>query len=147
MTDRFDRDVLGVAEATHVLILAGTNDIALPSMQGEPLPVAAEIIGGLRALARRAAGHGVQPVLGTITPFGGSSMAAFLTDGNEDIRRTVNDAIIGQAEWPVVDFAAALADPDDPGRLASAFDSGDGVHPGDGGARALAAAVDLAVFK
>jgi lysophospholipase L1-like esterase len=147
MTDRFDRDVLGVGEATHVLILAGINDIALPSMLGEPRPAADEIIDGLRALARRAVRHGVQPVLGTITPFGGSSIDPFLADGNEDIRRAVNDAIIGQAEWPVVDFAAALADPDDRSRLAAAFDSGDGVHPGDAGARALAGAVDLTVFK
>jgi lysophospholipase L1-like esterase len=85
-------------------------------------------------------------VLGTITPFGGSSMDSFLADGNEDLRRTVNDAVTAQADWPVADFATALADPDDPGRLASAFDSGDGVHPGDAGARALAAVVDLAVF-
>jgi lysophospholipase L1-like esterase len=147
MRDRFDRDVLGVGEATHVLILAGTNDIALPSMLGQERPAADEIVGGLRALAGRAAEHGVQPVLGTITPFGGSSLEAFLADGNEDIRRAVNDAITAQTDWPFVDFAAALADPDDSGRLASAFDSGDGVHPGDDGARALAAAVDLAVFK
>jgi lysophospholipase L1-like esterase len=147
MRDRFDRDVLGVVEATHVLILAGTNDIALPSMLGQERPAADEIVGGLRALAGRAAEHGVQPVLGTITPFGGSSLEAFLADGNEDVRRAVNDAITAQTDWPFVDFAAALADPDDSGRLASAFDSGDGVHPGDDGARALAAAVDLAVFK
>jgi lysophospholipase L1-like esterase len=147
MTERFDRDVLGVGEATHVLILAGTNDIALPSMLGERRPAADEIIDGLRALACRAARHGVQPLLGTITPFGGSSIGAFLADGNEDIRRAVNDAITGQADWPVVDFAAALADPDDPGRLASDFGSGDGVHPDDAGARALAVAVDLALFK
>ena len=147
MTDRFDRDVLGVGQATHVLILAGTNDIALPSMLGQERPAADEIVGGLRALAGRAAEHGVQPVLGTITPFGGSSLEAFLADGNEDVRRAVNDAITAQTDWPVVDFAAALADPDDSGRLASAFDSGDGVHPGDDGARALADAVDLAVFK
>ena len=147
MTDRFDRDVLGVREATHVLILAGTNDIALPSMLGERRPAADEIIDGLRALARRAVRHGVQPVLGTITPFGGSSIDAFLADGNEDIRRMVNEAITGQAEWPVVDFAAALADPDDPGRLAAAFDAGDGVHPGDVGSEALADAVDLGIFK
>ena len=147
MTDRFDRDVLGVAEATHVLILAGTNDIALPSMLGEKRPTADEVIDGLRALAGRAARHGVQPVLGTITPFGGSSMDSFLADGNEGLRMTVNDAVTAQADWPVVDFATALADPDDPGRLASAFDSGDGVHPGDAGARALADAVDLAVFS
>ena len=113
MTDRFDRDVLGVAEATHVLILAGTNDIALPSMLGEKRPTADEVIDGLRALAGRAARHGVQPVLGTITPFGGSSMDSFLADGNEDLRMTVNDAVTAQADWPVVDFATALADPDD----------------------------------
>jgi lysophospholipase L1-like esterase len=47
----------------------------------------------------------------------------------------------------VVDFAAALADPADPGRLAAAFDSGDGIHPGDAGARAMAYAVDLKLFK
>ena len=146
MTDRFDRDVLGVGEATHVLILAGTNDIALPSMLGGKRPAAGDIIDGLRGLARRAERRGVRPVLGTITPFGGSSIDAFLADGNEDVRLAVNDAIIAQTDWPVMDFAAALADPDDPGRLAAAFDSGDGVHPGDAGARALAAAVDLAVF-
>jgi len=146
MTDRFDRDVLGAGEATHVLILAGTNDIALPSMLGEKRPAAGDIIDGLRGLAHRAARRGVRPVLGTITPFGGSSIDAFLADGNEDARLAVNDAITAQTDWPVVDFAAALADPDDPGRLAAAFDSGDGVHPGDAGARALAAAVDLAVF-
>ena len=147
MTDRFDRDVLGVAEATHVLILAGTNDIALPSMLGEKRPTADEVIDGLRALAGRAARHGVQPMLGTVTPFGGSSMDSFLADGNEDLRMTVNDAVTAQADWPVVDFATALADPDDSRRLAAAFDSGDGVHPGDAGARALAGAVDLAVFS
>jgi lysophospholipase L1-like esterase len=147
MTDRFDRDVLGVAEASHVLILAGTNDIALPSMLGQQRPAADEIIEGLRTLARRAVGAGLQPVLGTISPFGGSSMDAFLADGNEAVRRAVNDAVTGQTDWPTVDFAAALADPDDRSRLAAAFDSGDGVHPGDSGSRALAAAVDLAIFK
>jgi lysophospholipase L1-like esterase len=146
MTDRFDRDVLGAGQATHVLILAGTNDIALPAMLGEERPAAGDIVDGLRGLARRADRGGVRPVLGTITPFGGSSIDAFLADGNEDVRLAVNDAITAQADWPVVDFAAALADPDDPGRLAAAFDSGDGVHPGDAGARALAAAVDLGVF-
>ena len=146
MTDRFDRDVLGLPEATHVLILAGTNDISLPSMLGERRPAADEIVDGLRALAGRAAQHSVQPVLGTITPFGGSLIDASPA-GNEDVRLAVNDAITGQAEWPVVDFAAALADSGDRSRLAAAFDSGDGVHPGDAGACALAAAVDLAVFK
>jgi phospholipase/lecithinase/hemolysin len=40
-----------------------------------------------------------------------------------------------------------VADPDDPRRLARAYDFGDGVHPGDAGHRALAEAVDLTVFR
>ena len=37
----------------HALILAGTNDIALPAMLGEKRPTAGDIVDGLRALARR----------------------------------------------------------------------------------------------
>ncbi len=147
MTDRFDRDVLGVTDATHVLILAGTNDIALPAMLGEKRPTAGDIVDGLRALARRATRHGVQPVLGTITPFGGAFLEAFLAEGNEDIRQAVNDAITAQDDWPVADFAAALADPGDPTRLAATFDCGDGIHPGDAGAHALADAIELGIFR
>ena len=42
----------------------------------------------------------------------------------------------------VVDLAAAVADPADPGRLRPDLDSGDGLHPSPAGYRALAAAVD-----
>ncbi|GAB2870002.1 SGNH/GDSL hydrolase family protein [Actinoallomurus bryophytorum] len=140
MTERFARDVLGVPEATHVLIMGGLNDLAM----GSP---ADDITGALFALARRAQRHGVQPILGTVTPMMGSVYEMFRADGNEEARRAVNQAITGQRDWHVADFAAALADPDDPTRLAAAFDSGDGVHPGDAGARALAETVDLDLFK
>ncbi|QHC22584.1 GDSL-type esterase/lipase family protein [Streptomyces sp. GS7] len=146
MGERFGRDVLGVAEATHVIIMGGANDIALPGLLGERPPAADEITGGLLALASRARQHGFRPVLGTITPFGGSTLAPFRTEGNERIRQEANHAIRSQRDWPVVDFAAAVADPDDPARLAAAYDSGDGVHPGGAGARALADAVDPALF-
>jgi lysophospholipase L1-like esterase len=127
MTERFDRDVLGIAEATHVIIVGGINDLGLPGLLGEPRPAASEIIDGLFGIARRAAERGIQPVLGTMTPILGRY------------------AILAQDEWPAVDFAAAVADPADAARLAAAFDSGDGVHLNDVGARALADAVDLSV--
>src|SRR2546427_6979799 len=38
---------------------------------------------------------------------------------------------------------AALRDPADPSRMAAAYDSGDHLHPGDAGNRAMAEAVDL----
>jgi lysophospholipase L1-like esterase len=147
MTERFARDVLGIAEATHVIIMGGLNDIGLPAVPGGPRPTAAEITSALFGLVRRASQRGIQPVLGTLTQILASRYDAFRADGNEEIRQAVNHAIIAQDEWPVADFAAALADPDDPGRMAAAFDSGDGVHPADAGARALADAIDLSILR
>ena len=43
----------------------------------------------------------------------------------------------------VIDLDAALRDPADPSRMAAAYDSGDHLHPGDAGNRAMAEAVDL----
>jgi lysophospholipase L1-like esterase len=146
MTDRFPRDVLSVAEATHVVVMAGINDLGLPGVLGQRRPGAGELLDGLFGLARRAQRRGIQPILGTITPFAGSTYPALVAEGNEDLRQEVNHAVTAQRDWPVADFAAAVADPADPTRLAAAFDSGDGVHPGDAGARALADAVDIALF-
>ncbi|CAO5183392.1 Lysophospholipase L1-like esterase [Frankia sp. AiPs1] len=138
MIDRFDRDVLGITEATHVVIMAGINDIAGPDH-----PSADDITQGLFTLADRARNHGIQAILGTITPFGASVYASFRADGNEDIRQSVNHTVTTQDEWPAADFAAAVAAPHDPTRLARQFDAGDGVHLSDVGARALADAVNL----
>jgi lysophospholipase L1-like esterase len=146
MIDRFARDVLSIAEATHVVISAGVNDIAASSVFGQERPAADDLVDGLGALALRAERRGIQPVLGTITPFGGSRYESFRAAGNDAIRQAVNHAITTQQDWPVVDFGSGVADPDDPALLAPAFDSGDGVHPGDAGSRALANAVDLNMF-
>jgi lysophospholipase L1-like esterase len=144
MTDRFDRDVLALADVTHVVIMGGIGDIMLPSVLGQPRPTADDLVGGLFRLARRAKEHGIQPTLGTMTPLGNYEFSR--TEGNEDIRQAVNRAIRSQPEWPVTDFAASVADPASPTRLIPAFDSGDGLHPADDGARALADAVDLNLF-
>jgi lysophospholipase L1-like esterase len=146
MVDRFARDVLGVPEATHVIIMGGLNDLGGPAVFGGIRPTAEELTAGLRSLASRAADHGIQPVLGTITPLLTSSYESFRADGNEEIRQAVNQALRGQRDWPVADFAASVADRGDPGRLAAAFDCGDGIHLNDDGARALAGALDLTVF-
>jgi len=146
LTDRYARDVLAV-EATHVIILGGTNDIGLPALLGEPRPAPAKIVNGLLALAHRAHERSIQPVLATIPPILASSYEFFLAEGAEDTRRAVNDALTSQDDWPVIDFAAALAAPDDPTRLNPAYDSGDGIHPGDAGAQAMAEAVNLTLFR
>jgi lysophospholipase L1-like esterase len=148
MTDRFDRDVLTVAGVTHVLIMGGLNDISLddPSHAGAR-PAPATLVGALLSLAGRARERGVRPVLGTITPAGGSPYEPFWAEGVEATRRAVNQALRARSDIPVVDFAAALADPTDPSRLDTRYDSGDGVHPSDAGHAAMAGAVDLTLFQ
>ena len=68
--------------------------------------------------------------------------------GSRTLRRglQVLDAVLAHGRDyadGVFDFAAAVADPARPTRLAPAFDSGDGLHLSPAGYRALAAAVDL----
>jgi lysophospholipase L1-like esterase len=59
---------------------------------------------------------------------------------NEWIRR-------GNAYDAVVDFDRATRDPSDPKKLLAAFDSCDHLHPNDAGYRAMADAVDPALFS
>ncbi|MEV5143145.1 hypothetical protein [Streptomyces sp. NPDC052727] len=47
----------------------------------------------------------------------------------------------------MVDVAAAVADPAEPARIRTDFDSGDGLHVNDAGAKAIADAVDLSLLR
>jgi lysophospholipase L1-like esterase len=47
----------------------------------------------------------------------------------------------------VVDFEAATRDLNNPKRLRPEFDPGDHLHPNDAGYKAMADAIDLAIFS
>jgi lysophospholipase L1-like esterase len=132
---RFHRDVLGAAGSTDVVLHIGTNDIAVGHSTSE-------ILEGLGRYVTRARGAGKRLFLTTITP---STNGAHGTRGAVNTRNAVN-AWIRQNGAAVADgvfdFAAAVADPDDPGRLAAEYDSGDGLHLSAAGYQALADAVD-----
>jgi lysophospholipase L1-like esterase len=60
----------------------------------------------------------------------------------------VNDWIRTSGRFDaIIDFDAVTRDPADPLRLLPAFDPGDHVHPNDAGNRAMAAAIDTAIFR
>jgi lysophospholipase L1-like esterase len=46
----------------------------------------------------------------------------------------------------VIDFDAVARDPDRPSHIKAAFDSGDHLHPGDSGYKAMAEAIDLGML-
>lgn len=135
---RFDRDVVR-SGATDVVLHIGTNDVAAGR-------TADEIVAGLVAFADRARAAGTRVVLTTITPASGGPHGA---PGAVAVREAVNAWVrtqgAGHADG-VADFAAAVADPADPTRLAPAHDAGDGLHLSAAGYRALADAVDPALL-
>ncbi|GAA2340910.1 SGNH/GDSL hydrolase family protein [Streptomyces kunmingensis] len=142
---RFDRDVLRQPGARAVVVLLGVNDLGHP---GTTAPAseevsAAELIAGYRQLIRRAHDRGLQIFGATILPFEGDTLG-FYTPQREAVRQAVNRWTRTSGSYDgVVDFDAALRDPDDPGRLLAAYDSGDGLHPNDAGMAAMAGAFPL----
>lgn len=134
--ERFDADVARAAGVTDVLLHIGTNDIAAGRE-------ASAIVDGLVRFTERAHRAGLRVLLTTVTP---SSAGAHGTPAAVAVREAVNTwvRVHGPAHAEgVVDFAAAVADPADPTRLAPAFDAGDGLHLSAAGYRALAGAIPV----
>jgi lysophospholipase L1-like esterase len=139
---RFDRDVLGQAGVKWLILLEGINDIG--HLDTEPIS-ADRLIGGLQQLVERAHTQGIKVMGATLTPYGG---AAYARPEGEVIRQAVNAWIRTTDIFDaIVDFDAAVRDPDDASRLQSRFDPGDHLHPNDAGYAAMAEAIDLTVFR
>ncbi len=143
--ERFKKDVLTERGVRTVIVLEGINDIggSGPGFPGGPTPeVSVErLIDGHRELIRQARAKGVRVVGATLTPIKGSP---YDTPENEARRDAVNRWIRTSGAYDaVVDFDRAVADPADPDRMLPAYDSGDHLHPGDAGYRAMAEALDL----
>ena len=63
------------------------------------------------------------------------------------VREQINEWIRTSKDFDgYFDFDRALADPAQPTQMRAEFDSGDHVHPSDGGERALSDAVNLSLF-
>lgn len=147
---RLDQDVLAQPGVGTLVLLIGTNDIAWPGSPfapDEPPMTLARLQAGFLQVAARVRARGLRLVIGTLPPFAGAlpgtPMAARYWSPEKDaLRRDLNDwlraAGVGDA---LVDFDRVLAAPQDASRLNPAHDSGDHLHPGAEGNRAMALAV------
>ncbi|KOX18106.1 GDSL-type esterase/lipase family protein [Nocardiopsis sp. NRRL B-16309] len=139
MTHRAQRDVFTREGVGTLIVFAGINDLRWGT---DPR----EVIAGLESIADTADEHGVRVFVATLGPCGGEARC---TEAVERARQLVNTHLRGQADDPasvfagVWDFDAVLRDPQDPARMRPEYDSGDHLHPGDAGLRALAESVDL----
>lgn len=146
---RFDRDVLSVAGATHVIVALGLVDIIFPTVSGNlsEVATASDIIVGLKQLIERARARGLKIYGATITPFNHSIFDGVYTPENEATRKTINRWIRTSGAYDgVIDFDKAVRDPVDPTRFWPIYTL-DGIHPNDAGNELMANAVDLALFN
>ncbi len=144
---RFDRDVLSVTGATHVIVALGLVDIISPTVSGNLSEVAttSDIIVGLKQLIERARAKGLKVYGATITPFGDSIFGVY-TPENEATRTAVNRWIRTSGAYDgVIDFDKVVRDPADPKRFWPIY-TVDGIHPNDAGNALMANAIDLSLF-
>jgi lysophospholipase L1-like esterase len=144
---RFDRNVLAVSGATHLVVLIGINDIGMGSPERNPDEVvsAADIIAGLGQIAARARAQGLKVIGATLTPFGG---AGYYSAPGEVKRQAVNAWIRSAQDFDAyIDFDLATRDPAQPNQLLPAYDSGDHLHPSDAGYEAMAQSIDLQLLR
>ncbi|UJW30012.1 SGNH/GDSL hydrolase family protein [Saccharothrix sp. AJ9571] len=138
---RLDEDVLSLGGVKTLVVLEGINDIQQTPHQTDP----AQIIAAYRQLIAQAHARGIRVIGGTLTPFKGWQV---YNETLEATRLAVNEFVRhGGAFDGVIDFDAAVRDPQDPLRMLPAYDCGDHLHPNDAGFKAMADAVDLALLR
>jgi lysophospholipase L1-like esterase len=155
---RFDRDVLSVAGVKAVVLFEGVNDLGISfgkiegpiadffkTLAPTQKSTAEAIVTGYRQLIARARARGLKVFAGTITPYGG---ALYYSEEGEKMRQAINSWIRTSGEVDgVLDFDAVIRDSANPTRMKDGFHSGDFLHGSDAGYAAMAAAVDLSLFK
>lgn len=148
---RFDRDVLAQAGVRWVIVFEGVNDLGGLAREAEVSPAdhAARVQGVIavyQQIIARAHAHGLLVYGATITPYVGSE---YYHPGplSEADRQAVNQWIRAAGHFDaVIDFDAAMRDPQHPDRLLPAYDCGDHLHLSVEGYKVMGSAVPLELF-
>jgi lysophospholipase L1-like esterase len=149
---RFDRDVLGVSGVKYVIVLEGINDLGglgrrPGATQEDHDELVKQMTGALEQIVVRAHAHGILVYGATIMPDGGGKYYAPNAMDNA-ARQAVNAWILAPGHFDgVVDLDKVTQDPANPLQLNPAYDSGDHLHPGPAGYKAMGDAIPLEWFK
>lgn len=148
---RLDRDVLAQAGVRYVIVLEGINDLGGLSRTPNSTPEMHEqlvhrMIGAYQQIVARAHAHGLKVYGATVMADGGSDY--YHPDAaSEQDRAQVNAWIREPGHFDaVVDLDKVTADPANPLHLLPAYDSGDHLHPGPRGYKAMGDAIPLSLF-
>ncbi|MCW2410317.1 MULTISPECIES: SGNH/GDSL hydrolase family protein [unclassified Sphingobium] len=156
---RLDRDILALPGIRYLIVFEGVNDLGIafgaermaqqtgrPNVLADGTKVTLEtMLAGYRQIAERARARGITAVGATIAPYKG---ATYWTPEAETVRQGINAAIRSGTIFDAwVDFDAAFADPPNPQQMRPGYHMGDFLHGTDAGYEALAASIDLSLFK
>lgn len=146
---RLDRDVLAQSGARWLLVFAGINDIGgrvSARKENREFASASEIIAGYQQVITRAHSRNLRVIGATITPYEGADF--YWTPDGEADRQRINDWIRHSGAFDaLVDFDAAVRDPQSPTRLLPEFDSGDHLHLSPAGYARLGEALEPKLFS
>jgi lysophospholipase L1-like esterase len=145
---RFDRDVIERSGVRWVIVFEGVNDIGGARGPGAST-LATDIIDADKQFAAKAHAKNIRIYGATITPFGGNG---YYSDQHEAIRQEVNAWVRTNSVFDgVVDFDAAVRNPDTPAQFREEFHPGlnanDWLHLNPAGYHAMADSIDLNLFK
>lgn len=143
---RLDRDVFSLPGVKWMIVLEGINDIGFATLTHNPADVvtAKQLIEAQKQIIERAHLRGIRVMGATLTPFEG---AGYYSDQGEATREAVNHWIRTSGAFDaVVDFDKVVRDPANPKQILPSFNIRDHLHPDDAGYKAMAAAINLALF-
>jgi len=144
---RLDRDVIAQPGVRWLILFEGINDLGTANKareSGQPFATGQDIIQAYEQIIVRTQAHGIRVFGGTILPCGGSF---YDTPELEADRQVINAWIRTSGKFDaVIDFDAAVRDPQNPSRLAAEYDTGDHLHLNPAGYAAMAAAVEPTLF-
>ncbi len=145
---RFDRDVVAQTAVRAVIVLEGVNDLGTLTRDHdvsaeEHAALVGRIEGAYTQMIERAHAHGISVIGATILPYGGSKYYHPGPESEAD-RQAINAWIRAAGHFDaVVDFDQVTRDPEHQDHLLPAYDSGDHLHPGPAGYKAMGEAIPL----
>ena len=145
---RLDRDVIARDAAKYLIVLESINDLGWPhqpAAHGTQEVTADQLIAALRQIIDRAHAHAIKVFGATLTPYEGAN---YYSQEGEEKREAINRWIRTSGAFDgVIDFDAAVRDPNNPNRFLPACVSGDHLHPNDTGYKAMADSINLSLFR
>ena len=127
---RLDRDVLAHSGVNRLIVFEGVNDIGTAeATEAAQKRVADDLITAYDQIITRAHAHGIEVYGGTLLPFGNNETYDDPDGLREVARQAVNDWIRTSGRFDsVIDFDAAVRDPQHPEQLLPSVHDGDWLH-------------------